>query len=648
MLGFFRRIINSRAGVIVSGVVLGVIALAFALGDVTGLRSTGITGSSVASVGGSKIGESELTDRVQSELRAAQQRTPTVDMAQFVAAGGVENVLDRMLNGLALDAFGQQQGMAISRALVGSELRNIPALQGPTGKFDQAIYEQVLAQNRLTDSQVQGDIARETMVQFLVRPQVGASQVPASLALPYASLLLEKRAGEVAMIPAAAMPTGAAPTDAEVQDWYKRNVARYSLPERRIVRYALVTPGTVKARATPTDADITAAYNGDKARWAARETRTVSVVTVLDQNAANTIAGKIRGGTSVADAARAAGLEARKLDALDKAALAKATSQAVADAAFAAAANGSFGPTRGPIGFMVGKVEAVAQVPGKSLADARATLVDELTKKKTADALTSIRDGLEDAIADNSNFSELVADQKLTAATTPALTSTGVDPEKADFKPDPALAPILAAGFQSEENDDPQVVQTAPDGSFALVVLDRIVRAAPRPLAAVRADVVTDFTADRARRAARAAASKLLAAINGGAPMAKALADTKTPGKSERLVAARSQINQDPRGPNPVLALLFSMKGGTAKMLEAPGGQGWLVVKLEQIQPGNAGGEQGKAVVTATRQDLGRVVGAEYAQQFTDAVKASLKVSQNADAIAKLKASLQGQGGSNQ
>ena len=55
MLGFFRRIINSRVGVIVSGLVLGIIALAFALGDITGLRSTGITGSSVASVGGEKV-----------------------------------------------------------------------------------------------------------------------------------------------------------------------------------------------------------------------------------------------------------------------------------------------------------------------------------------------------------------------------------------------------------------------------------------------------------------------------------------------------------------------------------------------------------------------------------------------------------------
>lgn len=646
MLGFFRRIIHSRLGVVVTMGVLGVIALAFALGDITGLQTGGASGTTVAKVGGETVTEVDLTRRVQDELRGAQQSNPAVNMSQLVAAGGVEGVLDRMLNGLALQAFGEDQGMAVSRALIGSELRNIPALQGPTGKFDQAIYEQVLARNRLTDAQVQSDIARETMVQFLLRPQMGASQVPQSLALPYASLLLERRAGQVAVIPAAAMPSGAAPTDADVQDWYKRNVARYSLPERRIARYAIVTPELVKARATPTEAEITAAYNGEKARWAARENRTVSLVTVLDQKAADALAAKVRGGTSVADAARAAGLEARRLDGQDKAALTQATSAGVADALFAAPRGGVIGPVRGSIGFVVGKVENVAQVAGKSLSDARSTIVAELTQKKTADALASIRDALEDSIADNANFSELVADQKLTAVTTPALTATGGDPEKPEAQPDPALIPILSAAFQSEEGDDPQVVQTAADGSFALVALDRIVRAAPRPLASVRDQVVEDLTADRARRAARAAASKALAAINKGASLDKALADAGVRGgKVERLVAARSQVNADPRGPNPVLALMFSMKGGTAKMLEAPAGNGWLIVKLEQITPGDAA--KVPQVVTATRRDLGRVVGGEYAQQFTEAVKKALGASRNPDAIAQVKATLAGQGGSN-
>lgn len=162
----------------------------------------------------------------------------------------------------------------------------------------------------------------------------------------------------------------------------------------------------------------------------------------------------------------------------------------------------------------------------------------------------------------------------------------------------------------------------------------------------MRDQVAQDFAADRARRAARTAASKALAAINKGTAIDKALADAGARGgKVERVVAARSQVNADPRGPNPVLALMFSMKGGTAKMLESPAGNGWLIVKLEQITPGDAA--KMPQVLAATRQDLGRVVGGEYAQQFTEAVKKAMNASRNPDAIARVKASLAGQGGSN-
>ena len=77
MLGFFRRVINSKAGLVITFITLGVIALAFAAGDVTGLHpgGGGMTKTTVARVGDAAIGEAQLKQRVGDQLNQIRQQT---------------------------------------------------------------------------------------------------------------------------------------------------------------------------------------------------------------------------------------------------------------------------------------------------------------------------------------------------------------------------------------------------------------------------------------------------------------------------------------------------------------------------------------------------------------------------------------------
>lgn len=646
MLSFFRRLINSKVGVIVTFIVLGIIALAFAAGDVTGLRQGGgsVLGSNVGTVGKVAVGDAEVKQRATSEMESYRQQQPTLDMAQYVAGGGVDATVERIMAGLALQQFGASQGIVVSKRLVDGQLASIPGLQGIDGKFDQKIYERLLSERRLTDAGIRADITNTTMANFLIAPTSGASQVPQSLALPYASLLLEKREGQIGFIPTKAMNAGAAPTDAEMQAWYKGHLALYTTPERRIIRYAVVTPEQVAASSTPSAAEIAAAYNADKAKYAATEKRAVTQVTVLDQNAANQLAAKVKAGAALTDAAKAAGLEARTVT-LDRAAYAQQASADLTNAVFGAAKGALVGPVKGTIGFVVARVDSIEQVAGKSLAEATPEITKTLAAQKTVAALGKIHDALDDSIANNSNFGELVNDQKLSAQATPPLTAAGVNPEDAASKADPKIAPVVQAAFQAEEGDQPQLVQLGQDGSFAVVALDRIVRAAPRPLTAVRDAVARDFTIDRGRKAARQVAVDVLAKVNKGAAFAEALSSTKSGLPAPQpLASSRAQLAANPQGAPPPLALLFSMANGTAKMLEAPQQGGWFVIKLNKVIPGDATKQPG--VVTATRTDLGRVIGREYVEQFTNAVKRAVGVKKNAAEIAKVKADLSGQSGS--
>ena len=648
MLSFFRRMINSKTGVIVTFIVLGIIALAFAAGDVSGVRSNGIAslaGDSVATVGGEKVSSADLKSRANNAVEGARQQQPGLTMQDFLGQSGLESVLEQVVSSIALEKFAHDNGMVASKRSVDGQIASIPGLQGPTGKFDPAIYQQLLQQRRLTDAEVRRDIARDTLGQQLIIPTIGATQVSTQLAMPYASLLLEKRSGQVGFVPAAAVRSSVAATDAEVQAFYKRNIARYTLPERRVMRYAVVTPEMVKAKAVPTAAEIAAAYKADAAKYAATEKRKVASVVVSDQAGANAIAAKVKAGSAIADAARAAGLEAQSNDG-DKTALATATSPALADAVFAAASGATVGPVRSPLGYTVAHVDTVTQVPGKTLAEATPEITAALTRSKTEAALRSIHDAIDDSLSSNATFDEVVAAQKLTAQTTAPLTAAGVDPETPDAKPDPALAQVVAAGFQGAEGDAPQLVQTGQDGGFALVGIGRVVASAARPLAAIRTQVAQDFTTDRARGAARTLANAILAKVNKGSALPAAMSGAGKPlPPVQPIDAARAQLVANQRQAPPPLVLLFSMAEGSAKLLEAPNDAGWFIIKLNKIVRGDATGK--KQVIEAARNDFGRSVGREYAQQFAKAVRDAVGVKTDPKAVAGVKADLAGTGGGN-
>ncbi|MDR6127411.1 peptidyl-prolyl cis-trans isomerase D [Sphingomonas sp. SORGH_AS802] len=643
MLGFFRRLINSKVGIIVTFITLGIIALAFAAGDVSNIRNVGLgalSGNDVATIGKTKITVDELRQRAQQEIDQARQQQPGIDAKQYLAAGGLEAAVQQLITTVGLAEFGRENGMVVSKRLVDGQIASIPALQGPNGKFDETLYRRILAERRLTDAQIRQDIARDVLVRQLTAPTIGATTVGQQLALPYASLLLEKRAGEVGIVPVSALPQGPAPTAQEIQSFYGRNLARYRVPERRTIRYAVVTPAQLAAQSIPTEAEIAQAYQKNRADYQATEKRVVTQVTLADQASADALATKVRGGTSIADAARAVGLEASTLPALDKAGLAAQASPALADAAFAAAKGAVVGPVRGAIGFVVARVDSIDQVAGRSLDQVRAQLTADLAKQKTQAALAALHDKLDDALSGGATFDEVIADAKLSPKTSPALAQGAVDPLNPAAKPDPALVPLIAAGFAADDGDAPQLVQTGTDGSFAVVALGQTQPAAPRPLADVRNQVVADLIADRRRQSARTIANAVLAKVKGGMSLAQALrASGASLPAPQPVNASRADVLQA-QGRNPALALLFSVPQGQARLLEAPGDAGWLIVKTDRIERGNAAGNA--AAIAAARGGLSRSMGGEYAEQFARAARAAIGTKVDQRAIARVRADLAG------
>lgn len=653
MLTFLRRVLFSTVGKVVALLLLVVIAVAFALGDITNLTGGGggTSGGALVQVGGSKVTEAELRSRLDDALERARQQQPALDMTQFVAMGGFDLVLDDVVNRMVLEEYAGEQDMAVSKAAIDGEIAGAREFADPvTGQFSQRAFDMFLAQRRLTADQIRADIRQGTLARWVASPAVGvvrgATYIPNQLALPYASQLLERRKGSVGYVPIGAIAAGSPPTDAELAAFYNRNLARYTLPERRVIRYAVVRPDQFAETAKATEGEIAASYKQDAAKYAASTKRTLAQVIVADQNTANALAAKVKGGATMAAAAQGAGLQPSTIADAQKESFARASSPQIADAAFAAAQGGVVGPLRSPLGWHIVRVEKIEQVPGKTLDQVRGEIAAEITKRKEAEALVNLRGRIDSAIAGNATFDEAVADAKLKAEVTPALFGDGRTQEAAQAAtptpPDPVMVQIAQAGFAMQPSDDAQLVPIGQDGSFALVKTDRVIAAAPRPLAEIREAVATGFIRDRQLQGARKAAMAILADVNKGTPIADAMKKTGLALPAlQPLDAVRGQLAQSGMQIPPPVRLMFSMAARKAKMTEAPNGGGYWVVWLDAIQPGDASND--KALIAQTRGGLTQVVGAEYLEQFVAAARKAVGVKRDDAAIARLKAQLGGQ-----
>jgi peptidyl-prolyl cis-trans isomerase D len=645
MLTFFRRGVMSKImlGVLFLSLV-AIVITGFGTGGMGGLEGlSGLGASTVAKAGSEEITSEELRDNVQRQLERIRQQQPELDMAQFVRRSGVDEVLEQMISAAATMDFANSVGIVASKKMVDAQIAAIPGFQNAAGKFDQAIFLGALQRERITEDQLRKEIATRLIERQVALPAGGSASVPQALATQYASLLLEARSGTLGAVPAAAMGGGNEPTDQEVADFYRKNVGRYTIPERRVIRYALFGSDTLGAAAKASDAEIQAAYDRDQASYGPRETRILSQVVLTSDAAAKAFQQKLAAGTPFPQAAQQAGFGAADiaLGAKTKAEVAKLSSDAVANAVFAAQKGAVVGPIRDPLGWHILKVDDVKAVAGKPLAAVRGEIASKIEAQKGQAMLADLAARIENKVSEGASFDQVARDEKLAVVQTPAVTAAGGAPDAQDWKVPPEFAAVLKGASLLGANEPPQIAQVLPNQKYALVSVSQVIAAAPPPFAKIQAQVKSDLVAQRAGDRAKAVAQSIVSKINAGVAPAEAFrqANVALP-PLQPLKAVRRDIARQGQQVPPQLQTLFTLPRGKARMIPAAQNLGWLIVTLDTVVPGDANKEPG--LIQAVRSQFTSVVGDEYAQQLVGAIRAGVKIQRNQSALAKLKGELAG------
>lgn len=643
MISFFRRFFQSKIGLPVFIGFLVVIALAFAAADITGTTFGGVSGGDrVAVVDGEPIPDSDLVTATNTALSQVRQQNPTLTMPEFIEAGVLDEVLRQLIDRYAIGNYADNYGLRAGDNLVNSEILQIDAFNSLTGGFDQQVYLAALQQRGLSDAVFRRDLADGLLEDQLLRPALIAPQMPEKIARQYAALVLERRRGEIALIPSAAFAPTTGPTQAQLTEWYGANRTQFIRPERRTLRFAVFGDDTLKVSATPTDAEIAARYKRDADQYKATERRSTTTFVVPTEDAAKALVNRIRSGTSLDTAAREAGFNASSTELRSREETANVTSFAFAENVFKAPEGGVVEPAQGTLGWYVARVDDVERVPARSLANVRDQIAEQLGVEKRSAAIADLTAEIEGEIDSGTALAEVAGAYGLTLETTPPLLATGEAFGRPDMQIVPQLAPVLSTAFQMEESE-PQLAEVVPGRQFVAFEVARIEEAAAPPLAEVQQQAESAWRRAQGAKLARAAADRIVGKVRGKTELAAALSAENKPGfEREAIDLERRQLLAQRQGNlPPPLVLMFSMAEGSVKLLEAPRDIGWYVVSLDDISTDPVDGEPG--LLDQTRRQLAPTLTEEYRRQAAAAMRRELGTTVNDGAVEAVRKQLAGE-----
>ena len=637
MLSAFRRLSKSKLGTSIMVLFLLAILASFALADISGNRSSsfGLGSGTLASAGGETVTDRDVGEVFSRALSERRKQQP--DLTPAGLAGDFDTLVEELIKDRLLTAFAAKQGVVLSKRLVDAEIAKIPGARGLDGKFSNQAYLGWLGQQRLTDQLVRRLIASDLVQRLVIPPVAVNARIPVGVATTYASLLLEQRQGEVALVLTDAFKAGLTPSAGDLQAFYDQNKARYTVPEQRVLRMATIAPDTV-AVAAPSEAEVAAYYKANAATYGGVEKRVISQAVIPAKALADTVAARARGGAAFAAAAAPAGLSAEDVSVgpQSRAEFATLAGPQVAAAVFAAPSGAVVGPIKSDLGWHVVKVDAIQTPSGASLAAARTDIIAKLSAEKRKNALADMVAKIEDSMANGSSLPEAVAAAKLTLTDTPLITAAGTSRTDPAYKMAPDYAPALKSGFELSQEDDPVVEELANGKGYALVGIGRIVAAAPAPLADIRERITADWTQKKAADLARASAAGIAAKVARGVPLAQAAAEAgKGTVPPRPLIARRIDIARANANVAAPVKMLFSLGEGKSRLVADPQQRGYYIVHNVKITPGSAGANPG--LITQVQMSFQEAVGQELAAQFVGAVRKDVGVRRDEKAIAASK-----------
>ena len=536
MLRGIRKASANWLGRAVMGVVLGLLALSFAVWGINDIFH-GYGRSTLATIGGTEISIEQFRQLYNERLQqVGRQFGRALTPEQANAFGLDRQVLGEMVAEAGLDQRARQMGLGLSNADVVQHITADPMFQS-NGGFDRVRFEQVLRNVGYSEQRFINEQRQIMLRRQIVDSLTGGLPVPKAWLEAINQFQNQERSIEYVTLGPAQAGDIPEPTADELNKYFEARKILFRAPEYRKLAIVQATPAEISKTMEISDADMKTYYDEHRGRYTTPERRHLEQIVFPNMPEAEAAETKLKDGLSFAALAAERGLKAQDID-LGTVPKTEIIDPAVADVAFSLKEGEISQPIKGRFGAVIVTVPKIEPEVAKTLAEVTPQIRGELSAERAKAQVLSLHDKIEDARAGGATLQEAAQKAKLQVMTYD-VDRSGRDPGGKPVANLPQATEVINAAFASDVGVDNDPISAG--GGYIWYEVTGITPARERTLDEVKSQVEQSLREDQIASRLKAKATDLVDKLkNGNAFDALAKAEGLTVQTADKLKRERA------------------------------------------------------------------------------------------------------------
>jgi len=496
--------------------VMGLLIVSFAIWGI-GDIFRGFGRSSLVKIGKTEISTEQFRVFYNERLqRFSRQINRPISPDQARALGLDRQLLGELIAESVLDERARQLGLGVSDAAISARITEDPNFRGPSGRFDQSRFEQLIRSAGYTESRYVAEQHRVMLRRQIAESLGGELAPPNSMREAVNRFQTEQRAIEYVALDRSKAGEIAPPTPDVLAKYFEERKVLFRAPEYRKLTILSFTPADAAVWISVSDEDAKRAYEDHRARYITPERRQIQQIKFPNKADAESAAAKLAGGASFAALAEERGLKESDIDLglVTKSAL---VDPAIANAAFSLKEGDVSPPIEGRFGTFLLKVVKIEPEVVRTYEQVAPDIKREIALDRARADVVARRDKIEDARAAGDTLAEAAKKLGLEVRVIEAVDRSGRDPAGTPVLADlPNGQEVLQGAFATDVGVETDPIQLPGSGGYVWYEVTGVTRSHDRAIEEVKDKVEARWQDDQVAERLKAKAAEILDKLKTG------------------------------------------------------------------------------------------------------------------------------------